>query len=118
MIQKQTSFPRVNHKSMIKNHSNFTQKDVIDRDFFELFLNNVAGLAERQKDLREAQLKITYKILYFRRLRIHQIRHLTQKDFESIINKGKLCLVNNTSKEEEIHIFSPEIIPIVVNAGK
>ncbi len=55
-------------------------RDPVDRNLFPIFVTNAGNSAQRKKDLRRAQLRITYTILYHCGLRINEIRHLTQQD--------------------------------------
>ena len=62
---------------------------VIDNNLFSLFLHHAGDSAQRQKDLRQAQLQIAYIILYYCSIRqISEIRRFTKKDIEQIISNG------------------------------
>lgn len=55
-------------------------RDPLSRDLYPIFFNNAGNNFKYQKDLRQAQLRVTYTILYHVGLRINEIRNLTEKD--------------------------------------
>ena len=63
---------------------------------------------KRQKELRTAQLRITYTILYHLGLRINEIRHLNQKDIETAISASQFNLVHHKTKKAHIHVLSKQ----------
>ena len=55
-------------------------------NLFSMFVVNAENQAKRQKDLRQAQLRLAYTLLYFTGLRINEIREITEKQILDTIN--------------------------------
>lgn len=85
-------------------------RDPIDINLFPTFLVNAGNSCQRRKDLRKAQLRITYTILYHCGLRINEIRHLNQKDLETAIDAAQFNLVHHKTKQTHIHILSKKAL--------
>lgn len=62
-----------------------------------------------------AQLRITYTILYHCGLRINEIRHLNQKDFQLAIEAAQFNLVHDKTKKAHIHILSKKAVQDLQN---
>lgn len=73
-------------------------RDPVDVNLFPVFLLNAGSSYKRQKDLRTAQLRITYTILYHTGLRINEIRHLSNEDIEKAINAAQFNIIHHISK--------------------
>ena len=43
---------------------------------------NAGSVFQRQKDLKQAQIRIVYTILYYCGVGINEIRHLTEEDIQ------------------------------------
>ena len=52
-------------------------RDPINSDLLPIFLANAGSKAVRQKDLKQSQLRLAYTLLYFRGLRVNEIRMIT-----------------------------------------
>ena len=61
-------------------------RDPVRKDLFPFFFMNAGTTFRYQKDLKQAQLRIAYTILYHVGLRINEIRKLTEKDIRDAIN--------------------------------
>ena len=61
-------------------------RDPIDNNLLPIFLTNAGNLCQRKKEIRSAQLRITYIILFHTGLRINEIRHLKQKDLQTALD--------------------------------
>ena len=85
-------------------------RDPIDTDLFPLFLLNAGNSVQRRRDLKRAQLRITYTILYHCGLRINEIRHLNQKDLETAIAASQFNLVHHKTKQAHIHVLSKKAV--------
>lgn len=56
-----------------------TLRDPIDMNLFPIFFTNAGSKAIRQKDLKQAQLRVAYSLLYHTGLRINEIRTIIHK---------------------------------------
>ena len=85
-------------------------RDPIDINLFPIFFNNAGNSSKYTKDLKRAQLRITYTILYHCGLRINEIRHLTQQDLLTAIDAAQFNLVHHKTKKAHIHVLSKTAI--------
>jgi integrase/transposase InsO family protein len=85
-------------------------RDPVDRNLFPIFVTNAGNSAQRKKDLRRAQLRITYTILYHCGLRINEIRHLTQQDLIKATDAAQFNLIHHKTKQAHIHILSKKAV--------
>jgi len=85
-------------------------RDPIDMNLFPLFLTNVGNQAQRMKDLRRAQLRIAYTILYHCGLQINEIRNLTQQDIETAIKAAQFNIIHHKTRQAHVHILSKKAI--------
>jgi integrase/transposase InsO family protein len=85
-------------------------RDPIDINLFPIFLVNAGNSSQRRQDLRKAQLRITYTILYYCGLRINEIRHLNKKDLETAIAAAQFNLVHHKTKQAHIHVLSKKAV--------
>ena len=85
-------------------------RDPVDFHLFPIFLANAGNSSQRKKDLRRAQLRITYTILYHCGLRINEIRHLNQENLIKAIDAAQFNLIHHKTKEAHIHVLSKAAI--------
>lgn len=85
-------------------------RDPVDVHLFPVFLLNAGSSYKRQKDLRTAQLRITYTILYHTGLRINEIRHLSNEDIEKAINAAQFNIIHHKTRKAYIHVLSTQVI--------
>jgi integrase/recombinase XerD len=90
-------------------------RDPIDVNLFPVFLLNAGSSHKRQKDLRTAQLRITYTILYHTGLRINEIRHLTLEDIYKARDAAQFSVVHHKTKKAHIHVLSRQAIQDLQN---
>jgi len=81
-------------------------RDPIDFNLFPIFLVNAKNSCQRKKDLRRAQLRIIYTILYHCILHINEIRHLTQQDLIKAMDAVQFYLIHHKTKQAHIHVLS------------
>jgi len=58
-------------------------------NLFPIFLSNAGESFSKRQDLKRAQIRIAYNILYHTGLRINEIRHLQQKDIRTAIDAAQ-----------------------------
>jgi len=75
-------------------------------NLFPIFFTNAGSAAIRQKDLKQAQLKVAYTLLYYTGLRINEIRQITHKTILDAITSSQLNLIHYKTKQAHIHVLS------------
>ena len=81
-------------------------RDPMDRKLFPLFLQNAGNNFIYRKDLKEAQIRVAYTILYHTGLRINEIRMLTRKDINEAIKGGQFNVIHFKTNQAHIHVIS------------
>ena len=81
-------------------------RDPLDSKVLPIFLINAGNIYPKLKDLRRAQLRVCYVILYHTGLRINEIRGLTRKDLFTAIESTQFNLVHYKTKKAHIHVLS------------
>ena len=85
-------------------------RDPVDNDLFPIFIANAGNVFQRRKDLKRAQIRIVYTILYYSGVRINEIRHLTKEDIQKAIKASQFSLIHHKTKQAHIHILSKRAI--------
>lgn len=85
-------------------------RDPVNINLFPIFFTNAGNSFKYTKDLKQAQLRITYTILYHYGLRINEIRHLTEQDIVTAIDAAQFNLVHHKTKKTNIHVLSKKAI--------
>ena len=81
-------------------------RDPIDMNLFPIFFTNAGSAAIRQKDLKQAQLRVAYSLLYYTGLRINEIRQITHKKILDAITSSQLNVIHYKTKQAHIHVLS------------
>ena len=74
------------------------------------FLANAGSPFVYQKDLRIAQLRITYKIVYHVGLRLNEIRDLIEKQIMDAIAAAQFIIIHHKIRQAHNHILSKTAI--------
>ena len=93
-----------------RNKENQDEKNWI---LFNLILEIwLAGIRfrKRQKDLKIAQLRITYVILYHTGVRINELREINQHQIEDAIKSSQITIIHHKTKQSHIHILTDTAI--------
>ena len=85
-------------------------RDPIDNNLFPIVMVNAGSLFQRRKELKRAQLRITYTILYYCGVRINEIRHLTQEDIQRALSASQFSLIHHKTKQAYIHVLSKKAV--------
>lgn len=85
-------------------------RDPLSKDLYPIFLNNAGTTFKYQKELRQAQLRIAYTILYYVGLRINEIRKLTEEDTINAIKSHQLNIIHFKTNQPHIHILSKRAV--------
>lgn len=81
-------------------------RDPIDMNLFPIFFTNAGSATIRQKDFKQAQLKVAYTLLYYTGLRINEIRYITHKKILDAITSSQLNVIHYKTKQAHIHVLS------------
>ena len=71
---------------------------------------NAGSSFQRRKDLKRAQIRIAYIILYYCGIRINEIRHLTKEDIQKAISASQFSLIHHETKQAHIHVLSKKAV--------
>lgn len=81
-------------------------RDPMDRKLFPLFIQNAGNKFIYRKDLKEAQIRVAYTILYYTGLRVNEIRMLTRNDINDAIKGGQFNVIHSKTNQAYIHVIS------------
>ena len=81
-------------------------RDPIDINLFPLFFTNAGTKCQRQKDLKQAQLRVAYTLLYHTGLRVNEIRQITKKQIEDAIKASQISVIHHKTRQPYIHVLS------------
>jgi transposase InsO family protein/integrase len=81
-------------------------RDPVNADLFPIFMTNSGNSYTYQKDLKRAQLRISYTILYYVGLRINEIRQLTEKRLLDAIAASQFSIIHHKTRQPYIHVLS------------
>ena len=69
-------------------------RDPVRQDLFPLFFTNAGNCFKRQKELKWAQLRFAYTILYHVGLRVNEMRFFTQEDIQKAIKSAQFSVIH------------------------
>lgn len=75
-------------------------------ELFEVFLTAAGSNAKYKQDLKCAQLKIAYSILFYVGLRVNEIRFFQEKDIQDAIKTSQFSIVHFKQREPHIYVIS------------
>ena len=90
-------------------------RDPVNNNLFPIFMANAGNSFQRRKDLKQAQIRIAYTILYYCGIRINEIRHLTKEDIQKAISASQFSLIHHKTKQAHIHILSKKAVQDLLN---
>lgn len=85
-------------------------RDPINMDLFNVFFVAAGSSSKYKIDLKCAQLKIAYTILFHTGLRVNEIRLFTEKDIQDAIKTSQFSVVHFKQKEPHIHVISDSAV--------
>ncbi len=89
-----------------KNRTILPLRDPINSELFNVYFNAAGSLSKYKQDLRCAQLKIAYTILFYTGLRVNEIRFFQEQDIKNAIQTSQFSVVHFKQKEPHIHVIS------------
>lgn len=81
-------------------------RDAVTKELFEIFVNAAGSHSKYRRDLRCAQLKIAYTILFYTGLRVNEIRCFQEHDIENAIKTSQFSVVHFKQNQPHIHVIS------------
>jgi transposase InsO family protein/integrase len=81
-------------------------RDPVNSNLFPVFMGNSGNSYTYQKDLKRAQLRISYTVLYYVGLRINEIRQLTEKKLLDAIAASQFSIIHHKTNQPYIHVLS------------
>ena len=81
-------------------------RDPIDFNLFPIFFANAGNHYQRQKDLKQAQLRVAYTLLYHTGLRINEIGQITKNQIEDAIKASQINIIHHKTRQPYIHVLS------------
>ena len=85
-------------------------RDPIDKNLFPVFLRNAGSVCSYKKELRTAQLRICYTILYHVGLRLNEIRYLQEQDIYDAIENAQFSVIHYKTKQAYTHVLNDQAI--------
>lgn len=85
-------------------------RDPLDSSLFPIFLLQAGSSFKYTKDLKRAQIRIAYTILYHTGLRVNEIRHLTEEGIKEAIQASQFSVIQHKTKQASIHVLSEAAI--------
>jgi len=90
-------------------------RDPVSSNLFPIFMANSGNSYTYQKDLKRAQLRIGYTVLYYVGLRINEIRHLTEKNLLDAIAASQFNIIHHKTRQPHIHVLSKRGVEALKN---
>ena len=89
-----------------KDRNTLPLRDPVYTKLFKVFINAAGSTSKYNQDLRCAQLKIAYTILFHVGLRINEIRFFQEKNIQDAIKTSQFSVIHFKQKEPHIHVIS------------
>ena len=89
-----------------KDRNTLPLRDPVNTELFQVFLNAAGSTYKYKQDLKSAQLRIAYTILFYAGLRVNEIRFFEEKDIQNAIATSQFSVVHFKQKEPHIHVIS------------
>ena len=80
--------------------------NTVNTELFEIFIAAAGSTAKYKQDLKCAQLKIAYTILFYTGLRVNEMRYFQEQDIQNAIKTAQFSVVHYKQKEAHIHVIS------------
>ncbi len=80
-------------------------RDPLDYNLYPRFMANAGNVFKRQHELKRAQLRVAYTILYYAGFRLNEIRNLTQKDIQKTIASSQFNIIQHKTNKAHIQVL-------------
>ena len=81
-------------------------RDPVNTELFDIFIAAAGTTAKYKQDLKCAQLRIAYTILFFTGLRVNEMRFFQEEHIQDAIKTSQFSVVHYKQKEPHIHVIS------------
>ena len=81
-------------------------RDPVNNELFDIFIAAAGTTAKYKQDLKCAQLRIAYTILFFTGLRVNEMRFFQEEHIQDAIKTSQFSVVHYKQKEPHIHVIS------------
>ena len=81
-------------------------RDPIDLNLFPIFFAKAGSKYKRQKDLKQAQLRVAQTLLYHTGLRVNEIRQITKEQIENAIKASQINVIHHKTRQPDIRVLS------------
>ncbi len=81
-------------------------RDPVYTELFQIFLNAAGSTAKYKQNLKCAQLKIAYTILFYVGLRVNEMGFFQEKDIQDAIKTSQFSVIHFKQNEPHIHVIS------------
>ena len=81
-------------------------RDPINKELFKVFLNAAGSNLKYKKELKSAQLRVAYTILFYTGLRVNEIRHFQEHHIKDAIKTCQFSVIHFKQKQSYIHVIS------------
>lgn len=85
-------------------------RDPVNTELFEIFIAAAGSTAKYKKDLKCAQLRIAYTILFHTGLRVNEMRLFKEKDIQDAIKTSQFSVVHYKQRAPHIHVISDSAV--------
>ena len=89
-----------------KDRDTLPLRDPVHNELFKVFLNAAGSTSKYNQDLKCAQLKIAYTILFHVGLRVNEMRFFQQKNIQDAIKTSQFSVIHFKQNEPHIHVIS------------
>ena len=81
-------------------------RDPVNNELFDIFIAAAGTAAKYKQNLKCAQLRIAYTILFFTGLRVNEMRFFQEEHIQDAIKTSQFSVVHYKQKEPHIHVIS------------
>ena len=85
-------------------------RDPVSAELFDIFITAAGSTAKYKQDLKCAQLRIAYTILFYTGLRVNEIRFFQEKDIQDAIKTSQFSVIHYKQREPHIHVISDSAV--------
>jgi integrase/transposase InsO family protein len=90
-------------------------RDPLDLNLYPQFMASAGNSFKQQHELKRAQLRVTYTILYYGGFRLNEIRFLTQEQIKKAIDSSQFSLIHFKTNKPHIHVLSKKAVQELKN---
>ena len=85
-------------------------RDPLERNLFALFMGNAGNVYKQKHEIKRAQLRIAYTILYYAGFRLNEMRNLTEEDIQKAMDSSQFSIIHYKTNKPHIHVLSKRAV--------